>query len=58
MHDAWIAFICDGDPSTAALGDWPRYTPDDRLVMNLDDQCGLLIDPRPAERSVWEHLIR
>ena len=58
IHDAWIAFIRDGDPSTDALGAWPRYTPDDRLVMDLDDRCGLLADPRPDERRAWEGIVR
>ncbi len=58
VHDAWIAFIRDGDPSTAALGDWPRYTTDDRLVMDLDEECGLLADPRPDERLAWEGIVR
>jgi len=58
MHDAWIAFIRDGDPSTSALGAWPRYSPDDRVVMELDEQCGLLHDPRADERSAWEGVIR
>ena len=58
VHDAWIAFIRDGDPSTDDLGAWPRYTPDDRLVMDLDDRCSLLADPRPDERRAWEGIVR
>ena len=58
MHDAWIAFIRDGDPSTTALGPWPRYTPDTRAVMELDTTCSLLHDPRPDERQAWNGLIR
>jgi len=58
MHDAWIAFIRDGDPSTSALGAWPRYSPDARVVMELDEQCGLLHDPRADERSAWEGVVR
>jgi para-nitrobenzyl esterase len=57
MHDAWTAFICDGDPSTPALGDWPPYEPDRRLVMNLDDECSLLTDPEPEEREIWEGVV-
>lgn len=58
VHDAWIAFIRDGDPSTPALGDWPAYEPGSRVVMDLDDECGLLHDPEPDERRIWEHAWR
>ncbi|MDG2906775.1 MAG: carboxylesterase/lipase family protein [Acidimicrobiales bacterium] len=57
MHDSWISFIRDGDPSTSALGDWPTYEPDHRLVMDLDDECGLLADPEPEEREIWEGVV-
>ena len=57
MHDSWIAFIRHGDPSTSALGDWPPYEPDHRLVMDLDDECGLLTDPESDEREIWESVV-
>ncbi|MDP7507305.1 MAG: carboxylesterase/lipase family protein [Acidimicrobiales bacterium] len=57
MHDSWIAFIRHGDPSTSALGDWPPYEPDCRLVMDLDDECGLLADPESDEREIWESVV-
>ena len=57
MHDSWIAFIRHGDPSTSALGDWPPYEPDCRLVMDLDDECGLLTDPESDEREIWESVV-
>tara|TARA_Y100000294_G_scaffold59475_3_gene56272 strand:+ start:7547 stop:9091 length:1545 start_codon:yes stop_codon:yes gene_type:complete len=57
MHDSWIAFIRHGDPSTSALGDWPPYEPDRRLVMDLDDECGLLADPESDEREIWESVV-
>ena len=57
MHDAWIAFIRDGDPSTPALGEWPTYEPGSRLVMDLDDECGLLADPESEERAAWEGVV-
>jgi len=57
MHDSWIAFIRHGDPSTSALGDWPPYEPDHRLVMDLDDECGLLADPESDEREIWESVV-
>ena len=58
IHISWVAFIRDGDPSTADLGEWPRYDPDSRAVMDLDDECGLLNDPRPEERRAWVGIVR
>lgn len=58
IHDAWIAFIQEGDPSTASLGDWPRYTPEKRTLMNFDEHSSLLHDPRPEERRSWDGVIR
>ena len=54
MHDAWISFIRDGDPSTAVLGEWPTYTTENRAVMEINDNCDLLIDPQSEERSLWD----
>jgi len=54
VHDAWIAFIRDGDPSTSALGHWPSYEPDRRAVMDLDEECGLVDDPAAGERLLWD----
>ncbi len=54
VHDAWIAFIRGGDPSTGDLGAWPTYGPDSRRVMDLDDACGLVEDPGAEERLAWE----
>jgi para-nitrobenzyl esterase len=58
IHDAWIAFIRDGDPSTDALGPWPTYDPERRRVMDLDDGCGLMDDPEADERRIWDGLVR
>ena len=54
MHDAWISFIRDGNPSTAVLGEWPTYTTENRAVMEINDDCDLLIDPQSEERSLWD----
>ncbi len=54
IHDAWTAFIVDGEPATPTLGQWPAYTPDTRAVMDLDDDCRLLHDPQPDELALWE----
>ena len=58
IHDAWIAFIRNGDPSTETLGVWPTYDPERRLVMDLDDGCCLLDDPEADERRIWDGLVR
>ena len=54
MHDAWISFIRNGFPSTPALGEWPTYTTSNRAVMEINNKCGLLIDPQNEERSLWD----
>ena len=54
MHDAWISFIKGGNPSTSVLGEWPAYTTENRAVMEINDECGLLIDPQKEERSLWD----
>lgn len=53
MRSAWAAFACDGDPSTAELGPWPRYDPDERTTMILDNTPTLASDPLLRERSMW-----
>ena len=54
VHDAWISFISDGDPSTTTLGHWPTYEPDTRAVMDLDQECRVLHDPAADERLLWD----
>ena len=53
MQDAWIAFARDGDPSTEALGTWPRYEPTARKTMMFDLDRGVVSDPFSIERTVW-----
>ena len=54
MHDAWISFIRNGNPSTSFLGELPTYTKENRAVMEINDECELLIDPQKEERSLWD----
>ena len=54
MHNSWISFIRDGNPSTSVVGKWPTYTAENRAVMEINDQCGLLIDPQSDERRLWD----
>jgi para-nitrobenzyl esterase len=48
MHQAWIAFIRDGDPG------WARYSPEHRATMVFDDTSEVIIDPATEERTAWE----
>ena len=48
MHDAWVAFATSGDPG------WPRYDLDRRATMRFDTTSGVVDDPRPWERALWE----
>ena len=47
MHDAWIAFIRDGDPG------WARYDVVARATMIFDDVAKQVDDPAPEERQSW-----
>ena len=38
MRSAWLAFARDGRPASPALPDWPRYMPETRLAMHLDNE--------------------
>lgn len=53
MNDAWIAFIRSGNPSTAALGDWPAYDTDARPTMIFDADSRLEHDRNAALRRHW-----
>jgi para-nitrobenzyl esterase len=53
MAGAWVGFATGGDPSTAALGEWPRYEPDRRATMRLDTDAEVVEDPRRDERRIW-----
>lgn len=50
MHGAWVAFIRDGDPG------WPAYDPAGARSTAAfgADGAGVVDDPRPQERAVWE----
>ncbi len=53
MHDAWIAFVRTGNPSTQALGDWPRYDTARRATMTFDTDCTVVDNPRRELREHW-----
>jgi para-nitrobenzyl esterase len=54
VSDSWIAFIRTGDPTSAAAGSWPAYTPGERWTMLFDRQSGAVRDPAREERLAWE----
>lgn len=56
MHDSWIAFIHTGDPTTAAVADWPPYRPGHRWVMEFSGDSGLRRDPGRVARRAWSGL--
>jgi len=51
MHGAWVSFAATGDPG------WPAYDLDRRATMRFDTVSGVVDDPRPFERRVWEGLL-
>mgnify|MGYP005820938267 CR=1 FL=1 len=53
MAGAWVEFARTGDPSTPALGEWPRYDADRRATMRLDTDAEVVEDPRRDERRIW-----
>jgi len=52
MHHAWIGFVREGNPTHAAIGDWPRYD-ETRPTMVFGDTTRLATDPRGATRAAW-----
>jgi para-nitrobenzyl esterase len=54
MQDAWLAFARTGDPSCAALGQWPCYEKDTRFTMELGEKCTLHKNVREIENNFWK----
>lgn len=54
MQDAWIAFARTGDPSTEALGSWPRYDASRRATMLLGAETVVADAPYEPERAYWD----
>lgn len=53
MNAAWARFARSGDLSDSELGSWPRYRPQDRATMVLDERSGVQEDPLGDERLLW-----
>ena len=51
MSRAWTNFARTGDPNVRGLPNWRPYSPSDRAVMIFNDQCKLVVDPHPEERT-------
>jgi para-nitrobenzyl esterase len=56
MMDAWLAFARAGDPSTPALGVWPRWGAPERETLLFDRECRLARAPQEAERACADSL--
>lgn len=54
MSDAFIAFARSGDPNNAALPEWLPYTLPSRETMVIDQPPRLALDPRGAERQLFD----
>jgi para-nitrobenzyl esterase len=55
MHDAWIAFAHSADPSHGGLpGPWPTFDTAHRRVLEFGETIGVVEDPGPAERRLWQ----
>ena len=50
MSRAWTRFAHTGNPNVPGLPQWRPYSASDRAVMVFNDQCKLVVDPRPEAR--------
>ncbi|RSM89617.1 carboxylesterase/lipase family protein [Kibdelosporangium aridum] len=48
MHAAWVSFATNGNPG------WFKYDERNRSTMRFDFTSEVVLDPRPAERALWE----
>ncbi len=56
MMDAWIGFARSGDPSTPALGAWPRWRAPERRTLLFDRECRVTDPPQEREREFADAL--
>lgn len=48
VHAAWVSFATNGNPG------WPAYDTRHRTTMRFDTTPGVLADPDPDQRSIWD----
>ena len=53
VHGAWAAFVKTGVPAHEGLPEWPRYEPQRRATMRLDEESAVLDDPMAGARRRW-----
>jgi para-nitrobenzyl esterase len=56
VSGTWAAFARTGDPNTGDLPAWEPYSKSERKTMLINNESGLVPDPRPRERELWERL--
>ncbi|MEY2460691.1 MAG: para-nitrobenzyl esterase [Acidimicrobiaceae bacterium] len=54
---AWLALARNGSPQHDELPEWPRYSTDNRAVMELGTTRQVLDDPGSADRQLWASLL-
>ena len=52
MSDAWLSFARTGTPASDLMPRWTPYTPDKRMVMELDLKPRVVDDPEAAIRTL------
>ena len=53
IQDAWLAFAHCGNPSTEALGEWPSYSAQRPLTMELGARCRVFEKAQDAIKLFW-----
>lgn len=54
MQDSWIHFAHDGNPSTAAFGNWPAYRAEERATAILGSRPRVEEAPLDSRRAAWD----
>ena len=49
----WAGFAHTGVARAPGVADWPRYTPQTRATVLVDEKCVLADDPDAAAREMW-----
>jgi carboxylesterase type B len=57
MQDVWSTFARTGDPNCRSLASWPRYSAENRAVMELNVESHVLTDPDGPVREIWEDVV-